>query len=95
METKAKTLMALLVASVNRPAFEVAQELGISSSSLTRHCQGSLRKPAVLKRVGGFFTKLVGGEVPVDDSLLTIKMSPAGLVALAEAIRTKNLRRGS
>lgn len=93
METKSRTLFALLVECVNRPAFEVAQELGISSSSLTRHCQGTLRKPAVMKRAAVFFTQLVGGEVPIDESLLSTPIPATGLAILAEGIRTKTLRR--
>lgn len=93
MEAKTKTLLALLVECMNRPAFEVAQELGISSSSLTRHCQGNLSKPAVLKRAALYFTKLIGGEVPIDESLLSTHVTAEGLAILAEATRTNTLRR--
>jgi|HubBroStandDraft_5_1064220.scaffolds.fasta_scaffold03498_11 hypothetical protein len=93
MQTKSRTLLALLVECANKPAFEVASDLGISSSSLTRHCQGTLRKPAVLKRAAAYFTKLVGGEIPVDDSLLMVPLTPQGLIYTAGIARTNALRR--
>lgn len=93
MKTKSRTLFAMLMECVDRPSFEVAQALGISASSLTRHCQGSLRKPAVLRKAAAFLTKLVGGEVPIDESLLSTPITATGLAILAEAIRTNTLRR--
>lgn len=79
----AKTLCQLLLLSLNRPSYIVAEELGISGPSLSRHAAGMLRKPNVLRKLAAYFNKEVPGEVTITSDHLLTPLTPQVLVISA------------
>jgi hypothetical protein len=90
------TLLAALLNLSEKRQFEVAHDdLQISPSSLSRHAQGLLRKPSVLRRAAEYFSELLQGDAIVDADLLLVPIRGEHLVMLARKLRADTLKSGT
>jgi hypothetical protein len=88
---KTQTLFRALVSLVGKPQYQLASDLKISTASLSRHADGLLRRPSVLRKAVEFFS----GELPesvIDADLLSTKIRGEDLVRLTQVLRKESLK---
>jgi hypothetical protein len=90
MQTQSHNLLKYLLQSVEGSNYRIAEHLGISSPSLSRHASGLLSKPSTLKRATKFFNDLLPDDAMVDaDLLVGTPITARDLVRLARALRAE------
>jgi hypothetical protein len=86
-------LHCLLHSETGKAHHEIAKELGISASSLSRHSTGLLSKKSVLAKLAHYYSERIGTAVDAD-ALIT-EVEPKTLVATVLVLRSKRLTKGS
>jgi|HubBroStandDraft_2_1064218.scaffolds.fasta_scaffold366632_2 hypothetical protein len=95
MNTQTQTLFKLLLKCVESSEYRIAEVLGVSPPSLSRHSSGLLSKGTVMRRATTFFNELLAdNEVFVDSDLLGMSISGRDLVRLARALRAEVAKGG-
>jgi hypothetical protein len=89
-QTQTLTLFKCLLKCVESSEYRIAEALQVSPASLSRHSQGLLRKPSVLRRATEFFNNLLPDDAMVDaDLLVGTPITARDLVRLARALRVE------
>lgn len=90
-----RTLCQALLSSLDKPAFAIANELGISPTSLSKHAAGILKKPSVLRKLSVYLTEKIGGEIPITADHLLTNLSPQVLVLASHHVLKRHLAKGT
>jgi hypothetical protein len=94
MELRDYTLLRALLNTV-APRYAVAKECKLSTASLSRHSDGLLRRPSVLKTLAHFFSSRLPDDSICDADLLTQRIRAEDLIGLARKLRADALKGGA
>ena len=86
-----KTLLQLLLATSESPAYAISAELGVTPSCLSRTAASVLHKRTVLRKCAEYFSGKLG-EATVDSDLLLQPINQESLVRLARTLRIESLK---
>jgi hypothetical protein len=90
-----KTLLQLLLATSEIPAYTVASTLSVTPSCLSRTAASVLHKRSVLRKCAEYFSGKLQGDAIVDSDLLLQTITQESLVMLARKLRIDGLKGGN